>query len=170
MKTLATLIQALVTQFETQKTKNVLEVESLFTSYNNDDWRNFMTKEDGKFKNTILFQNQQFKLILIHWDGKQKSKKHGHPQGGGLIKVLSGTLSETRFDPKDKEKVIGKHYYFKGSGTSYIHDDIAYHVVENPSVTPAISLHLYAAGVDVSDTLPRQQEVNLVKVKLKAVG
>ena len=155
MKTLIDLVEEVVSQFALQTEKNVSQLNDLFSSYEAEDWKNLMNKAKGKFQNTILYQDQELKCMLIHWDAKQRSKKHGHPPGGGLIQVLSGVLQETRFDPEDQEKIIGKHYYFKGSGTSYIHDELAFHVVENPSVVPAVSLHLYATGTDVSNLLPR---------------
>ena len=82
----------------------------------------------------------------MHWYAFQKSKKHGHPDGGGLFKVLTGTLKETRFDPLDTDKVIGTYDYFKG-GLAHIHNAEAYHIVENPIPYPAISLHVYMPGI-----------------------
>lgn len=109
------------------------------------DWETYLNTEPRKGNSTILFQNAYAKLMLIHWPPYFRSSKHGHPERGCLLKVLSGTLVEIRYDPVDTEMVTGKFRLHKG-GLSFIHDSLAYHVVENPASEPAVSLHLYAPG------------------------
>lgn len=147
MELLHQLIQQVNRQTQREGAKDVRDLKSLFNDYQGKDWKEYLKME----QNTLLFQNEYFKLILIYWDAHKKSKKHGHPQGGGLIKVLSGTLLETRFDPKYTDQVIGKTYLSRESEKiSYIHDSLAYHIVENPFSEAAFSLHLYATGIYTS--------------------
>ncbi len=120
---------------------NVLGLLADFEKYNGNDWEKYFDNKNQM--NTVLFHDDHLKMILIFWKGFQKSKKHGHPPGGGLMRVLSGNLFETRFDPFAPEKVLGKYECPVGA-LSYIHDELALHVVENPNETPAISLHVYA--------------------------
>jgi len=149
MKQLKQLVEKITTQIQNNGIINVLELKPLFKEYAGEDWQKFLKVENGKTENTILFQDEQVKLVLIYWDAFQKSKKHGHPEGGGLIKILSGNLVETRFDPIDTDIIIGKHNYAPGN-ISYIHDRAAYHVVENPTNIPAVSLHVYSPGIYAS--------------------
>ena len=146
MKQLPRLIQAINMKVSNNGIEDVLDLRSLIESYQGSDWKDLLKMENGEPVNTVLFQNEQYKLMLICWKGFQRSKKHGHPEGGGLIKVLSGNLLETRFDPADPDRMTGKHYYSEGL-VSYIHDSVAYHIVENPYMTPAVSLHLYSPGI-----------------------
>ena len=122
--------------------KDVLYLVSQFNACEGTDWKNYITGPG----NVPIFQNEDFRLVLIYWDGHARSKKHGHPEGGCLLKVLSGTLIETRFDPFDPQRLTGKQQFFQGD-VSYIHDALACHVVENPSPEPAISLHIYSPGI-----------------------
>lgn len=149
MKTIPQLIRQLKSRVQAHGLEDILDLALLFETYQDKDWQAFLSEP----KTTTLFQDEQMRLMLIYWAGFQKSKKHGHPQGGGLMKLLSGTLLETRFDPLCPEQVIGKHRYFK-EDISYIHDEIAYHIVENPSPEPAVSLHLYSPGVYASKIIP----------------
>ncbi len=146
MKRLQNLIEKINNQVQNNGIVNVLELKPLFKKYTGADWEKHLKHENGQPATTVLLQNEQVKVILIYWDAFKKSKKHGHPEGGGLIKLLSGSLLETRFDPGNPETIIGEHHFSAGNMT-YIHDRVAYHTVENPSDEPAISLHVYSPGI-----------------------
>lgn len=105
------------------------------------DWSALLDKQNGKQCTTSLYHSEQVKMLLIYWNGKQTSSVHGHPGGGGLIKVLSGSLEEIRFEPDMTEKVIDKSRIEPGL-ISFIHDLFAWHQVTNPNDAPAVSLHL----------------------------
>ena len=68
-------------------------------------------------------------------------------KGGGLMRVLAGQIMETRFHPENKDLSIGRWAYTTGD-LSFIHDALAFHVVENQTEVPAVSLHLYCNGVN----------------------
>jgi hypothetical protein len=122
---------------------DVLDLLPMFDQLNVANWRSLINYEDGAPVTTILYQTNLVKLVLIYWQGRQSSPVHGHPGGGGLIRLLSGELVEKRFDPEDPERVIDKHRFRQGA-LSYIHDMFAWHQVENPADRPAVSLHLYS--------------------------
>jgi len=146
MKRLQQLIKKINKQIQNKGIINVLELKPLFNAYSGKDWKKHLKLNNNKPENKVLFQNEQIKLVLIYWDCFKKSKKHGHPEGGGLMKLLAGNLIETRFDPENTNTVIGKHHY-SAENIAYIHDRVAYHVVENPSNEPAVSLHVYSPGI-----------------------
>ena len=105
------------------------------------NWQQLLNTEDGQPVLTTIYQSEYLRIVLIPWDAYKQSSVHGHADGGGLIKVLQGKLYETRFDPYDHE-VTGRFVYRPGA-TTYIHDMIALHQVENPDQRPAFSLHMY---------------------------
>ena len=140
MKQLPQLIHQLKRQVQLNNIKNVLDLLPDFEKYNGKDWKKYFSKNNPT--NKILFENNGLKLILIYWNAFQKSSKHGHPPGGGLMRVLCGQLFETRFDPFDPEKELGQFICPTGA-LSYIHDELALHVVENRMGVAAVSLHVY---------------------------
>ena len=141
MKQLQQLTQQLKKRMQLKNIQNVLDLLADFEKYDGNDWKKYFANNSQS--NTVLFHDDYLKLILIYWKGFQKSKLHNHPSGGGLMRVLSGRLLETRFDPYDQEKILGKFECPTGA-LSYIHDELALHVVENPNKNAAISLHVYA--------------------------
>ena len=141
MKAIPQLIKHLKKALLDPDIETIQDLQPLIAS-NQLDWEGLLKKENGHPKNTVLIHDEVIKVILIHWNPKQKSSKHGHPEVGGLVKVLSGTLKETLFDPEDTDKVIGEGIYKEGN-ISYIHDDIAFHTIENVGDAPAVSLHVY---------------------------
>ena len=60
-------------------------------------WQSYYDTDKDEFQYSVLHKDDNFKLILIYWNGKSKSKKHGHMKGGGLMRILSGEVIETRF-------------------------------------------------------------------------
>lgn len=159
MKTLRQLIRALETQTPGNKEKDVLYLLSRFNACGGEDWREYVTGPG----NTPLFQNEHFRLVLIYWEGYARSKKHGHPEGGCLLKVLSGRLTEARFDPFEPQRMVGEFHFSRGE-VSYIHDALAYHIVENPVAEPAVSLHIYSPGIYTSRIVePASGKITMAK-------
>ena len=162
MQTLARTIELIKAQVEKKGNLNVRELGTIFAEYSATDWKKYLTVEDGQLKNTILHQDKHLKMILICWKPGQKSSKHGHPAGGGLIRVLSGQLFEIRFDPKDQDLETGKYVYGPQGQAAYIHDNEAFHIVENAGREMAFSLHLYSQGIATKSrhqlTVSRQPE------------
>lgn len=166
MKTLDQLIEQLSSKVYQQSSLSVFELFPLVNAYTDEDWKTALTIENHKPKNTLLFQDEYMKMLLIHWDSFQQSSKHGHPGGGGLVKVLSGTLVESLFDSQNPDKMIGKHRLSTGN-ISFVHDDIAHHMVENPSRQSAISLHIYAPAIYVPGFAPVQNTLAKGQMNLR---
>ncbi|PHN01632.1 cysteine dioxygenase [Flavilitoribacter nigricans] len=150
MKSLKQTVEEIKAIVKQEGNHNVRTLASLFTAYPGTDWKQHINYENGVPVTTVLHQDKHLKMLLICWEGGQKSKKHGHPEGGGLIRVLSGTLLETRFAPDDENRMTGIYDYTARSGPAYIHDSEAFHIVENATDEPAVSLHLYSYGLTVS--------------------
>ncbi len=146
MKQLHELIGQLSQMVDQQEKVQIREFEKLIKDYRTNDWYDHMNFENYRPKNTTLFRNEDLKIKLLFWDSYQQSTIHGHPKVGGFVKVLAGTLIENRFDPNNIDLEIGRNFYMKGDQT-FIHDEIAFHQIKNPSVIPAISLHIYCTKI-----------------------
>jgi cysteine dioxygenase len=147
MQTLNELIQSIDFEIREKRIDNALDLLDSFDNYNGEDWEAHCLPQKNEFQYAVLHQDKNFKLILIYWSESDKSKKHGHMKGGGLMRVLSGKIRETRFHPDNTEVAIGTFVYSKGD-LSYIHDALAFHTVENQEETPAVSLRLYCTGTN----------------------
>ena len=94
----------------------------------------------------VLVQNELLKVVLIHWHPGKTSNIHGHPAGGGVFKVLYGSIEEWRYTTNASPKLLATSTYETGS-IGYIDDQMGYHSVSNPFGTSAISLHAYTRGL-----------------------
>ena len=70
-------------------------------------WQHTENGNKDEFQYSVLHKDDNFKLILIYWNGNSRSKKHGHMKGGGLMRILSGEVIETRFDSEDCVFLVG---------------------------------------------------------------
>ncbi|WP_170110408.1 cysteine dioxygenase [Flavilitoribacter nigricans] len=93
----------------------------------------------------VLVQNDQLKVVLIHWPPGKFSSIHGHAQGGCVFKVLKGSVQEKRYTPDERQHELATSR-FEEQAMAYIDDEMAYHAVGNPYDEPAISLHVYTPG------------------------
>lgn len=159
MQTLNELIQAVEYEIREKSIDNALDLLTSFDRYVGEDWKFYFYPLKNESRYQVLHQDDDFKLVLIYWNSYDKSKKHGHMKGGGLMRVLSGRLKETRFNAYDVDLDIGTFAYAEGD-LSYIHDALAFHIVENQDEIPAVSLHLYCTGTDSTFGLLEDVTVN----------
>lgn len=90
----------------------------------------------------VLVDNDHLKVVLIRWEPGVLSAIHGHPQGGGVIKVLQGAIAEARYRTVESSEPFSEHIY-RPQSTSYIDDSMGLHTVSNPFAEPAVTLHAY---------------------------
>lgn len=150
MKTLSELIETIMAY---EGTWDVLQAQAWLAGYAGADWKDYLRRRAPGADSVTILRNDTAKLLLIRWDAYARSNKHGHPERGCLLKVLAGVLVENRYDPREPGRRTGRYHLFKG-GMAFIHDDLAFHQVENPTPFPAISLHLYAPGIYTPRIIP----------------
>jgi hypothetical protein len=97
---------------------------------------------DNSTMSHVLVKNSLMKVVLIYWKPGESTDIHGHPNGGGVIKVLHGNLLEKRYKPDGSLTEISESNLKKGT-IAHIDDSFAHHAVSNPNETPAVSLHVY---------------------------
>lgn len=101
----------------------------------------------GYTRNLVDEGNGKSNLLVLVWSPGKGSPVHDHADAHCLMKVLKGTLKETRFDfPRNNATppdVIKETIYQEGR-VNYMADELGLHKISNPDpVNVAVSLHLY---------------------------
>lgn len=103
------------------------------------EWAFLAEAPEGK---KVLVDNEFLKVVLIRWEPGVTCARHGHPNGGGMVKVLEGAIRESRF----LNATITAPYetnVFRQHSASYIDDRLGLHTVGNPFELPAVTMHAY---------------------------
>ncbi|KAH6684296.1 putative cysteine dioxygenase [Halenospora varia] len=130
---------------------NVADLQRLMESYvsSENEWKKyaFVDYSRGYTRNLVDRGNGKSNLLVLVWSPGKGSPVHDHADSHCLMKVLRGTLKETRYDfPKNAKtppKVI-KETLFQENQVTYMSDELGIHKVTNPDLeNVAVSLHLY---------------------------
>ncbi len=103
------------------------------------EWAFVADEPEGK---KVLVDNLYLKVVLFHWAPGSQTEIHGHPEGGGLIKVLEGSVEELRYRNTDDKHLLSEHVY-RTQESAYIDDSLALHSIRNPFDKAAVTLHAY---------------------------
>ncbi|XP_018494607.1 cysteine dioxygenase type 1 [Galendromus occidentalis] len=127
---------------------NIDEVKQLMASYGGGpcEWSKYAKFEPGKYTRNLVDEgNGKFNLMVLCWSGDTKSSIHDHADAHCVMRLLSGELTEVRYDwPQgQKMRVIDEKIMLPGD-VAYINNDIGLHRVENRFPEVAVSLHLYS--------------------------
>ncbi len=98
------------------------------------------TPDVGIRSRQVMFQNEEFELVLMTWGVESASPIHGHGGSQCYMHVLSGELIETRYRPYGSTPLHAAT--LTTASVTHIHDEASFHKLS--SVTGAVSLHLYA--------------------------
>lgn len=118
------------------------ELEDLLQNYQADDWQQFCDFVPNEYKRVPIFQDQNYEMRLLCWDGNMTSELHDHPEEGCILKVLAGNLIEERFSYEPM--TLTKETPLAKGMVSYIHGKKGIHRIINPHPQRAVSLHCYA--------------------------
>ncbi|AYV78460.1 MAG: I cysteine dioxygenase [Edafosvirus sp.] len=124
--------------------KGELEKQSeVIKRYNGDDWKDYVSFSDIRYKKNLVKKGDNIEIYVICWKKNQKSGIHNHPDGGCLLKVLSGEIKEDCYCIKQDccpiytlTKTLKK-------------DDIGYQIGKNglhtiSVIDDTVTLHIYA--------------------------
>ena len=136
------------------------KADQLLKSYNANEhgWRKyeFWDPKRMKYYRNLVAEGEGWILLILCWPEDITSPIHDHSNADCLVKILQGSLLETRYkmptsilnescsvaDRLQMEK-IGESLYTVNN-VSYMTDEIGLHSMHNPSHSEgAISLHLY---------------------------
>jgi cysteine dioxygenase len=130
---------------------DVQQLRSLMETYisNEQDWKKYAFSDSsrGYTRNLVDEGNGKSNLLVLVWTPGKGSPVHDHADAHCLMKVLKGSLKETRFDfPRNNAsppKVIKETLYNENEVT-YMADELGLHKISNPDTDKlAVSLHLY---------------------------
>ncbi|KAG5928059.1 hypothetical protein E4U42_001334 [Claviceps africana] len=100
----------------------------------------------GYTRNLVDEGNGKSNLLVLVWSPGKGSPIHDHGNAHCLMKILHGTLTETRYDFPDEHaepgpmRVISEKTY-KKNGVTYMADELGLHRVSNRGSDFAVSLH-----------------------------
>eukprot|EP00761_Pharyngomonas_kirbyi_P013623 gb/GECH01013652.1/.p1 GENE.gb/GECH01013652.1/~~gb/GECH01013652.1/.p1 ORF type:complete len:248 (+),score=60.27 gb/GECH01013652.1/:1-744(+) len=131
-------------------------LESDQTEYSPYTW--FCSKDQKPYTRNMVFRNKYFTILVLCWNSQCESRIHAHCGSHCWLRVISGSLTETRYGAEDnpfhvcqnciskkQERLTASQVATWQEGQiTYINDDIGVHKVSNNTEKGAVSLHLYA--------------------------
>jgi cysteine dioxygenase len=116
------------------------KIKNLISSYNEDDWKSYVIKDDLKYNKIKVFETELFDIYIIVWNINQQSKVHNHSSNGCWLKILEGKVEEKIYN--NKFELLKYNIQNRGE-ISFIKDDIGYHSIKNINNNISVSLHIY---------------------------
>ena len=135
--------------------KSVIGCKKFLDSYIGNDWKDYTQIDPNKLytRNKVL-ERDDFDIYVLTWNPKCRSKIHDHPTSGCLMRVISGTLFECKYQSiNNKLQTLSYTSLNNNSESSYIHNDLAYHEVGNSSDELSISIHIYSPKNYIPNTI-----------------
>jgi len=136
MLTLANTLKENMEQTNYYKLDHYLDI---IQNYNDTDWKDYEVYNRDHYNKTLAVSNEYFNIYVVTWKPNQGTLKHGHLKNGCLLKILKGTITETRYLNNGDCECMN---YIEGECT-YIDDDIGLHKMVNRSGRNVVSIHIY---------------------------
>ena len=131
------------------------ELQELMKAYVSEEseWKKyFFPSEHLPYtRNVVDKGNGKSNLLILVWGPGKKSPIHDHAKAHCIMKVLKGSLTETRFATPTDEDVENQRpmtkiheITYKENEVTYMADTLGVHCISNPHPTEyAVSVHLY---------------------------
>jgi len=117
------------------------------------EWQQHAIFRRGRYtRNIVGYSPNQFIALLLCWEAGQQSPIHDHAGAHCFMKMLTGRLTEERFDRSEDGGVcmeVTQESHLDANtleqSVAFIHDAVGLHRISNPSTTEvAVSLHVYS--------------------------
>jgi cysteine dioxygenase len=115
-----------------------------------EDWGRYALgdKSRGYTRNLVDVGNGKSNLLILVWSPNKGSLIHDHADAHCLMRILSGTLRETRYatppSPAAAPPTVLKETTYSAGQVTYMSDSLGVHKISNPDPERmAVSLHLY---------------------------
>lgn len=144
MDTLDKLIERVTD--ELGKGTKLKDLELILASYTGDDWKEYCKFCNQNYKRNIVSRTGLLDVMVICWNNKQESGIHDHPEGGCLLRVMQGTLTEEVYLLEDEQPKKTKVNHVKVDDISYKIGASGLHNIINPEDSKSVTLHLYSPG------------------------
>lgn len=131
------------------------DLEQLMREYvsREEDWERYAFRCPGKAytRNLVDKGNGKSNLLILVWTPGRGSPVHDHANAHCIMKVLKGTLKETRYhwptvnlnNNEQRPLQVQKETLFCENEVTYMSDKLGLHKISNPGSEFAVSLHLY---------------------------
>jgi hypothetical protein len=118
------------------------DILKLLATYSSLDYQNYVKLNNNNYNKIIVKENELLKLYVITWMKNQHTNIHNHPNGGCIMKVIHGQLTEIKYN---KLKTISHTNLIKSNQTNIItnYNSLPYHQIINNFSPFSVSLHLY---------------------------
>ncbi|KAL9603273.1 MAG: hypothetical protein Q9219_001295 [cf. Caloplaca sp. 3 TL-2023] len=127
-----------------------LRLESLLESYRSEEaaWKDFALGDirQSFTRNLVDKGNGNYNLLVVVWSPGRESVIHDHANSHCIMKILKGTLTETRYAwPNSTETApmqATQRTNFTHDQVTYMADTLGLHKISNPDPNDfAVSLH-----------------------------
>lgn len=125
----------------------------------------FFSKQ--RYTRNLLFKRPTYEILLLCWTAGQASPIHGHEGEKCWMRVEQGELLFINYNVKEiagKCTIEPKHQVSGSKG--FVDGPAVVHRVENLTLEPAMSLHLYARPFAQCDIFDKEHQIKQ-KISLK---
>uniref|UniRef100_A0A7E4UQR0 Cysteine dioxygenase n=1 Tax=Panagrellus redivivus TaxID=6233 RepID=A0A7E4UQR0_PANRE len=119
------------------------------------DWKKYANFDAHKYtRNLVDIGNGKYNMMILCWGPGMSSSIHDHTNSHCFVKILDGSLCETRFawpETEGKDAPLQKlgETLCNTDDVTYMSDEIGLHRMENPSHSDGcVSLHIYIPAYD----------------------
>jgi cysteine dioxygenase len=120
--------------------------------FNPDEWLQYSKFINNRYTRNLVGYHDKFTVLILCWEKGQESPVHDHAGSSCWVKVLEGSLTETRYrTPTEAEAAAGapitveSESVFAAEGVAYINDSMGLHKMGNQSLKErCVTLHVYS--------------------------
>lgn len=123
-------------------------IKNIVQDYVGNDWTNYMDFNHDKYVRTTVYVGEFCEILIISWKVNQKTPIHDHPEGGCVMKVLSGTLIENTYSENNEihltSRCLNEGSLSFSKGKKIVHqinaisDSVSLHIYSPPNYVPCL--------------------------------
>lgn len=108
---------------------------------------NYVSFSEEKYTRHCIVRTEDYELLALGWEAGQATPVHSHAEQECWVHIVEGEFEEKIFQFNNNKLEQLTERSSAQSNTSYMHDDLGYHSLQNISDGRAISLHLYVKPI-----------------------
>jgi hypothetical protein len=152
-----------IVNMPSKKDFDLRSVSPILNQYSGNDWYDYKIKNspmkttqcmNNYMKIPIVFMDLNkdedelkdiYGMYLVVWNPFCETSIHNHPEGGCLMKVLDGKITQYKFR---NSEIMTEQEDLNIGDISFINDNIGLHRISNDTMRYAYSLHLYSPSLN----------------------
>jgi hypothetical protein len=123
-----------------QEGQSLESLEYIVKSYIGDDWKDYVMFSDNTYQRNKILQNNIAELVVISWKENQKTVIHDHPEGGCILKIVSGSLLEDSY--LENEKIWLNTKCLESQDVAFSIGKQILHQIK--ALSDCVSIHIYS--------------------------